>query len=81
LTTTKTLGLGVARKDGQLQSYKLAQECLKKYYQKMFRYLLNVVCLNEFIIYKKKGGSISIGFPADTSRKLVFNGWNGGTCN
>jgi len=25
----------------------------------MFRYLLDVVCLNAFIIYKKKGGSIS----------------------
>jgi len=50
---------GVNRNDGQLQSYKLARERLKKYYQKMFRYLLDVVCLNAFIIYKKKGGSIS----------------------
>jgi len=25
----------------------------------MFHYLLDVVCLNAFIIYKKKGGSIS----------------------
>jgi len=48
---------GVDRNDGQLQSYKLAQERLKKYYQKMFRYLLDVVRLNAFIIYKK-GGSI-----------------------
>ena len=45
--------------DGQLQSYKLARELLKKYYQKMFRHLLDVVCLNAFIICKKKGGSIS----------------------
>jgi hypothetical protein len=29
------------------------------YYQKMFRYLLDVVCLNAFIIYKKESGSIS----------------------
>ena len=54
----KNMG-GVDRNDGQLQNYKLAQECLKKYYQKMFSYLLNVVCLNAFIIYLKKGGSIS----------------------
>jgi hypothetical protein len=50
--------LGVNRNDGQLQSYKLAPEHLKKYYQKMFHYLLDVVCLNAFIIYKK-GGSLS----------------------
>ena len=50
---------GVDRNDGQLQSYKLAREHLMKYYQKMFRYLLDVVCQNAFIIYKKKGGSIS----------------------
>jgi len=54
----KNLG-GVDRNDGQLQSYKLAREHLKKYYQKMFLYLLDVVCLNAFIIYKKKVGSIS----------------------
>ena len=54
LDYNKNMG-GVNRHDGQLQSYKLAQECLKKYYQKMFCCLLNVVCLNAFIIYKKKG--------------------------
>ena len=51
--------VGVNRNYGQLQSYKLAQERLKKYYQKMFRYFLDGVCLNAFIIYKKEGGSIS----------------------
>ena len=50
--------LGVDRHDGQLQSYKLAPEHLKTYYQKMFRYLLDVLCLNTFIMYKKKRGSI-----------------------
>ena len=52
----KNIG-GVDRNDGQLQSYKLARKHLKKYYQ-MFRCLLDVVCLNAFIIHKK-GGSIS----------------------
>jgi len=51
--------VGVDRNDGQPQNYKLARERPGKYYQKMFRYLLDVVCLNAFIIYKKKGGSIS----------------------
>jgi hypothetical protein len=45
----KNLG-GVDRNDGQLESYKLARDRLNKYYQKMFRYLLDVVCLNAFII-------------------------------
>jgi hypothetical protein len=51
--------LGVDRIDGQLQSYKLAPEHQKKYYHKMFCHLLDVVCLNTFIIYKKKSGTIS----------------------
>jgi len=58
LDYNKKMG-GVDRNDGQLQSYKLARERLKKYYQKMNRYLLDVVCLNAFIMYKKKSGSIS----------------------
>ena len=49
----------VDRNDGQLQSSKLAWERLKKNYQKMFCHLLDVFCLNAFIIYKNKGGSIS----------------------
>jgi len=51
--------VGVDRNDGQLQNYKLARERPGKYYQKLFRYFLDVVCLNAFIIYKKKGGTIS----------------------
>ena len=58
LACNKNMG-EVDRNDGQLQSNKLARECLKKYYQKMFCYLLDVVCLNAFIICMKKGGSIS----------------------
>jgi len=45
----KNMG-AVDRNDGQLQSYELARERLKEYYRKMFRYLLDVVCLNAFII-------------------------------
>jgi hypothetical protein len=54
----KNIG-GVDWNDGQPQSCKLARECLKKYYQEMFCCLLDVVCLNPFIIYKKNVGSIS----------------------
>jgi hypothetical protein len=49
----------VDKNDGQLHSYKLAREHLKKYYQKTFRYLLDLVCLNTLIIYKNMGGRIS----------------------
>jgi hypothetical protein len=52
LDYNKNMG-GVNTNDGQLQSYKLARECLKRYYQKMFHYLLDLVCLNAFIIHKK----------------------------
>jgi len=51
LDYNKNMG-GVDSNDGQFQSYKLARKHPKKYYQKMFRYLLDVVCLNAFIIYK-----------------------------
>jgi hypothetical protein len=49
----KNMGV-VDRNDGQLQSSKLALECLRKYYKKMFCCLLDVVCVNAFNIYKKK---------------------------
>ena len=58
LDYNKNMG-GVDRNDAQLQSYKLARERIKKLYHKMFRYLLDVVCLNAFIIYRKKGGTFS----------------------
>jgi hypothetical protein len=54
LDYNKNIG-GVDRNNGQLQSYKLARERLKKYYQKMFCCLLSSVCLNALIIYKKDG--------------------------
>ena len=78
LDYNKNMG-GVDRNDGQLQSYKLARERLKKYYQKMFRYLLDVVCLNAFIVYKKKGGSISrLDFLLTLAENLVqwVEWWN-----
>ena len=58
---------GVNRNDGQHQCYKLARERVK-YYQKIFCYLLDVVCLNAFITQKKKGGGIFRGRPSK-SRK------------
>jgi len=70
---------GVDRNDGQLQSYKLAREHVKKYCQKMFLYLLDVVCLNAFIIHKKKGGSISrLDFLLTLAESLssVVEWWN-----
>jgi hypothetical protein len=46
----------------------MARELLKKYNQKMFRYLLDAFCLNAFIIYKKKSGSI---YRLDSLLKLA----------
>jgi hypothetical protein len=64
----------VDRNDGQLQRYKLARECLKKYYQKMYHYLLDLVCLNPFIICKK-GGSISrLDFLLTLAKNLSSSG-------
>ena len=74
LDYNKNMG-GVDMNDAQLQSYKLARERLKRWYQKMFRYLLDMVCLNAFIIYKKKGGRISrLNFQLTLAESLTSMG-------
>jgi hypothetical protein len=55
---------GVDKNNSELQSYKMTHDerhC--KYYQKMYSYMLNIICLNSHIIYWKKGGLL----PADSS--------------
>jgi hypothetical protein len=46
---------GIDWKDGQLHMHKLLEDCLKKYYQKIFRYMLDLAYLNIFIVYKNDG--------------------------
>ncbi|XP_046989124.1 piggyBac transposable element-derived protein 4-like [Schistocerca americana] len=54
----KNMG-GVDRCNSQLQSYQMARSRLKKYYQKLFRHLLDTACYNAYILYKKHGGEQS----------------------
>jgi hypothetical protein len=78
LTTIKTRG---RESTGMMVNFKPTswlQKRLKKYYQKMFCYLLDVVCLNAVIIYTK-GGSISrLDFLVKLAESLSSMGewWN-----
>jgi hypothetical protein len=36
--------------------YSTARKRLKKYYQKIFRHLLDLTVFNSFVIYRKHGG-------------------------
>jgi hypothetical protein len=67
--------MGTVDRNGQLQSYKLAHEHLKKYCQKMFRYLLHLFCLNAFIIHNRKVGRISrLDFLLTVAENLSSSG-------
>lgn len=51
----KTMG-GVDLSDSKLTSYNTTRKRMKKYYQKQFRHLIDIACLNSFILYNKLGG-------------------------
>lgn len=53
----KTMG-GVDLSDSKLTSYNTTRKRMKKYYQKQFRHLIDIACLNSFILYSKLGGKI-----------------------
>jgi len=40
--------------DGVIIAYSTARKRLKKYYKKIFLHLLDIVCLNSFLLNKKK---------------------------
>lgn len=50
---------GVDLSDQYLITYSIARKRLKKYYQKMFRHMIDVAMLNSYILYKKNGGTLS----------------------
>ena len=50
---------GVDLSDGIIIAYSSARKRLKKYYKKIFLHLLDIICLNAFILYKKNNGSLS----------------------
>lgn len=45
---------GVDLSDGMIASYTLARKRIKKYYKKIFLHLVDVMCMNAFLLYKKK---------------------------
>lgn len=50
---------GVDMSDGIIIAYSTARKRLKKYYKKIFLHLLDVICLNSYLMYKKNGGKLS----------------------
>ena len=53
-----TMG-GVDRADQCLSYYPVARNQQRKYYKKIFRYLLNQAVFNSFVLYKKNDGTLS----------------------
>ena len=45
---------GVDLSDRMIASYTLARKRIKKYYKKIFPHLVDVMCMNAFLLYKKK---------------------------
>ena len=63
---------GVDLSDCFLSSYPSARKCLKKYYQKQFRHILDMVILNAHILFKKSGGKDSrLAFILNLVDRLV----------
>lgn len=50
---------GVDLSDQYLVSYSISRKRLKKYYQKMFRHLIDIAMFNSYVLYKKQGGGLS----------------------
>lgn len=65
----KTMG-GVDLSDALLTAYTCTRKRVTKYYQKQFRHLIDIVCLNSFIVYQKLGGKIN---RLDFQMKLIEN--------
>lgn len=50
---------GIDLSDSLITMYKTVRNKNNKHYIKQFRHLLDIVCLNSFIIYKKMNGELS----------------------
>lgn len=48
---------GADLSDQYMISYSVARKRMKKYYQKIFRHLLNLCVFNSYVIHKKYGGN------------------------
>jgi hypothetical protein len=59
--------------------YSTARKRLKKYYQKIFRHLLDLTVFNSFVIYRKHGGiSMHLQFCMEIIQKF-FQKYRGAT--
>jgi hypothetical protein len=70
---------GVDLSDQYLVAYSTTRKRLKKYYQKIFRHLLDLTVFNSFVIYMKHGGiSTHLRFRMEIIQKL-FQKYTGAT--
>jgi hypothetical protein len=53
----ETMG-AVNLNDANLVSYQSARKRLKEYPQKHFRHMMDICCLNSYLLYVKTGGKI-----------------------
>jgi hypothetical protein len=47
---------GVNLSDAYMTSYLSSRKRLEKYYQRLFHYLIDLCCLNSYVLYQKKKG-------------------------
>lgn len=63
---------GVDTADQCLSYYRVSRSQQRKYYKKIFRYLLNQAVWNAFVVYQKKGGCAKhVGFRMKLVERLV----------
>lgn len=62
----------VNRNGGIIASYTLARKRLKKYYKKIFLHLIDIICLNSYILYKKNNGKLNrLNFLLECIERIV----------
>ncbi|XP_035216802.1 piggyBac transposable element-derived protein 4-like [Stegodyphus dumicola] len=65
----KNMG-GIDLTDGQMKTYEIARNQVKKYYYKIFLHALDMVCLNAYLLYKKDGSHLDrLHFLIETVEK------------
>lgn len=73
---------GVDKSDQCLSYYPVARNQQRKYYKKIFGYLLNQAIWNAFVIYKKSGGNLNhASFRMKLIERLIEEGGEVKTMN
>lgn len=66
---------GVDRSDQCLSYYPVARNQQRKYYKKIFRFLLNQSVYNSYVLYKKNNGTLShVSFRLQLIERLIEKG-------